>query len=295
MDGIVNVNKPLGMTSHDVVSRLRRILNIKKIGHTGTLDPDAKGVLPMCIGKGTKLSEELSAKEKQYLAEITFGITTATQDISGEVLTRSEMPVSKEEAEAAILSFIGEIEQIPPMYSAIKIGGKKLYELAREGKTVEREPRRVTIFDIKIEEIDEENRKARFLVDCSKGTYIRTLCNDIGEKLGCGAVMSALTRTKSGSFALKDAYTLEKIEEMALCGDFSFLTPIDKVLSRYERVVLAEKNSKRLCNGIPVRLAGVKSGTVFRAYDESGRFLALCQKEEEAVKVIRAFYGEASK
>ena len=143
MDGIINVNKPLGITSHDVVYRLRKILGIKKIGHTGTLDPDAEGVLPMCIGRGTKLAEELTAKEKQYLAELTLGITTDTQDISGTVLSEAEVTVSEEEVRDAIMSFVGEIDQIPPMFSAIKVGGKKLYELAREGKTVEMPPRRV--------------------------------------------------------------------------------------------------------------------------------------------------------
>ncbi len=295
MDGVINVNKPLGMTSHDVVSRLRRILNMKKIGHTGTLDPDAEGVLPMCVGKGTKLTDELTAKEKQYLAELTLGLTTDTQDISGEVLKTDLVTATKSEIEKAIMTFVGDIEQIPPMYSAIKVNGRKLYELAREGKTVDMPPRPVTIFNIEIKEIDEENHKVRFLVDCSKGTYIRTLCHDIGEKLGCGGVMSALKRTKSGRFKIEDTFALEQIEEMAQNEDFSFLTAVDEVLSDYERVVLAEKNSTRLCNGIKIKIAGVQEGTVFRAYDEQGKFLALCKIEEGEVKVKRAFYGEAPK
>ncbi len=295
MDGIVNVNKPLGMTSHDVVSRLRRILNMKKIGHTGTLDPDAEGVLPMCIGKGTKLAEELTAKEKQYLAELTLGIVTDTQDISGEVLKTFEINVTPNEIESAIMSFVGDIEQIPPMYSAIKVNGRKLYELAREGKTIEMPPRRVNIQSIEILEIDEKNHKVRFLVDCSKGTYIRTLCNDIGEKLGCGGAMSALKRTKSGNFRIEDAYTIEQIEEMSSREDFSFITGIDEVLSHYEKVVLAEKNSRRLCNGIEIKIAGIEEGMTFRAYDEQGKFLALCKNEDGRVKVTRAFYGEAPK
>ncbi len=293
MDGIINVNKPLGITSHDVVSRLRRILNMKKIGHTGTLDPDAEGVLPMCIGRGTKLAEELSAKEKQYLAELTLGIVTDTQDISGEVIKTFDVTATKAEIEDAVMSFVGNIEQIPPMYSAIKVNGKKLYELAREGKTLEMPPRPVTIFGIEIKEIDEENHKVKFLVDCSKGTYIRTLCNDIGARLNCGGVMSALKRTKSGKFSIENSFTLEEIEKMAEKGDFSFLIPVDEVLSDYEKIVLADKNAFRLCNGIKIRIAGIEDGAVFRAYDEQGRFLALCQMENGNVAVKRAFYGEA--
>ncbi len=295
MDGVVNVNKPLGITSHDVVYKLRKILNIKKIGHTGTLDPDAEGVLPMCVGRGTKLAEELTAKEKQYLAQLTLGIVTDTQDISGEVLKTYPVTASEEEIREAVMSFVGDIEQIPPMYSAIKVNGKKLYELAREGKTIEMPPRPVTIYSIEIKELDLENKKVSFLVDCSKGTYIRTLCHDIGEKLGCGGVMSALKRTKSGRFHIDDAYTIQQIEEMAQKEDFSFITPVDEVLSTYDKVVLADRNAYRMCNGIPIRLAGIAEGTIFRAYDEQGKFLALCQIQEEGVKVLRAFYGEAPK
>ncbi len=295
MDGVINVNKPTGITSHDVVYRLRKILNMKKIGHTGTLDPDACGVLPMCIGRGTKLADELCAKEKQYVAELTLGLVTDTQDISGEILERNAVLLTKVEIENAIMSFVGNIEQIPPMYSAIKLNGRKLYELAREGKTVEMPPRPVTIDKIEILKIDEKMGKAKFSVDCSKGTYIRTLCHDIGRKLGCGGVMSSLKRTKSGRFLIDSAYTLEQIEEMAKREDFSFVVSVDDVLSEYERVVLAEKNSFRLCNGVPVRLAGVEDGKIFRAYNEQKQFLALCQMENEKVKVLRSFFGEVPK
>ncbi len=295
MDGIINVNKPLGITSHDVVYRLRKILGIKKIGHTGTLDPDAEGVLPMCIGRGTKLAEELTAKEKQYLAELTLGIVTDTQDISGEVLKRNEVSLSEEEIRDAIMSFVGDIEQIPPMYSAIKVDGKKLYELAREGKTVELAPRPVTIFGIDIQSVDLGPDKVTFLVDCSKGTYIRTLCHDIGKKLGCGGVMSALKRTRSGDFKIEDAFTLEEIEEKAKNNDFSFLIGIDEVLSHYDKVVLADRNARRLCNGIEVKLSGIEDEKIIRVYDEQGKFLALCTIFSGKVKVLRAFYGEAPK
>ena len=295
MNGIVNVNKPTGITSHDVVYRLRKILNIKKIGHTGTLDPDAEGVLPMCVGKGTKIADELTAKEKQYLAELTLGITTDTQDISGKVLKTRAVTSSREEIANAIMSFVGEIEQIPPMYSAIKVNGRKLYELAREGKTVEMPPRAVTVYNIEIMDIDTVNNKVIFLVDCSKGTYIRTLCHDIGEKLGCGGVMSKLKRTRSGDFRIEESYALEQIEEMAKRGDFSFLKSIDSALSKYEKVVLADKNAKRLCNGVKIKVAGIPEGTIFRAYDEQKTFLALCRADGNQVKILRAFFGEEPK
>lgn len=290
MDGIVNVNKPIGITSHGVVYRLRKILNMKKIGHTGTLDPDAEGVLPMCIGKGTKIAEELTAKEKQYLAELTLGVVTDTQDMSGEVLETKEVSATVQEIEDAVMSFVGEIMQTPPMYSAIKIGGKKLYELAREGKTAEIPPRPVTIHKIEIKNI--ENNKVTFLVDCGKGTYIRTLCHDIGQKLGCGGAMSALKRTRSGDFCIEDSYTLEQIAEMAEREDFSFLKSIDSALSKYDRLVLADKNAKKLCNGVPVRIAGLEDGKVFRVYDEEKKFLALSKAEEGYLKTVRAFFGE---
>ncbi|MBR2916410.1 MAG: tRNA pseudouridine(55) synthase TruB, partial [Clostridia bacterium] len=274
---------------------LRKILNIKKIGHTGTLDPDAEGVLPMCIGRGTKLAEELTAKEKQYLAELTLGIVTDTQDISGEILESYDVSLGEEEIKSAIMSFVGDIEQIPPMYSAIKVDGKKLYELAREGKNVELAPRPVTIFNIEILNIDITNKKVEFLVDCSKGTYIRTLCHDIGKKLGCGGVMSALKRTRSGNFKIENAFSLEEIEDMANNNDFSFLIGIDEVLSHYDKVILADRNAKRLCNGITVTLNGIEDDKIFRVYDEQGKFLALCTISGGKVKVLRAFYGEAPK
>lgn len=295
MDGIINVYKPTGITSHDVVYKLRKILGIRKIGHTGTLDPDAEGVLPMCVGRGTKLARELTARDKQYEAELTLGIVTDTQDISGTVLSRKDVSLSKEEIEKAVMSFVGEIEQIPPMYSAIKHNGRKLYELAREGKNVEVPPRKVKVFDIKLTKISDDCKKAEFLVDCSKGTYIRTLCNDIGERLGCGGVMSALRRTKSGRFSIENSYTIGQIEEMVSENNFSFMTGIDEILSCYEKVVLAEKNSIRLCNGIKISVAGLSDGTVFRAYNETGKFLALCSVENGMVKVEKAFYGEEPK
>ncbi len=293
MDGIVNVNKPLGITSHDVVYRLRKILNIKKIGHTGTLDPEASGVLPMCIGKGTKLAEYLTAADKQYLATLKLGAFTDTQDATGEVLESFEVNVTEEQVCDTVKKFIGEIQQIPPMFSAIKIDGKKLYELAREGKTVEREARTIMIHDIEIKKIDLDNNMVEMLVDCSKGTYIRTLCNDIGEALGCGGHMSALCRTKSGRFNIDKAFTLEQIEQMATKDDFSFLTPVGEALPEYDRITLADRNSQRVRNGIKIRVEGLTEGETYRVFDEKNEFLALAKQENGEFKIIKSFYGGA--
>ncbi len=293
MDGIINVNKPLGITSHDVVYRLRRILGIKKIGHTGTLDPDASGVLPMCIGKGTKLAEYLTAKDKQYLAGMKLGAFTDTQDASGEIIESFEVSVTEEEIRDAVKNFIGDIMQIPPMYSAIKIDGKKLYELAREGKTVEREPRQVTVSNIEIKNIDVSNAQVEMLVDCSKGTYIRTLCNDIGAALGCGGYMTALCRTKSGRFDIKDSFTLDEIEEMVKEKDFSFMVSVGEALPEYEKIVLADRNAQRVRNGIKISVEGLIMDEIYRVFDEQGEFLALAQQTENGFTIIKSFYGGA--
>ena len=291
MDGIINVNKPTGMTSHDVVYRLRHILGVKKIGHTGTLDPDASGVLPMCVGKATKLADYLTATDKQYRAELSLGAFTDTQDASGEVLERFDVNVTEKQMRDVLCEFVGEIEQIPPMYSAIKINGKKLYELAREGKTVERTPRRITVRGITLEKFDAAQGKAVMTVDCSKGTYIRTLCNDIGARLGCGGYMSALERTRSGRFSIEDAYTLERIESMAADGDLGFMIKIGDALAEYEKVILAEKNAYRMCNGIRIFVDGLENDKIYRAFDEKGCLLALIKCGKGGVEVVKAFYG----
>ena len=291
MDGVININKPAGMTSHDVVSRLRKILNIKKIGHTGTLDPDATGVLPMCVGRGTKLSEMLMSSEKQYRAGLTLGVSTDTQDSSGTILSQRQVSVGEAEIRDVISRFIGELEQIPPMYSAIKVEGKKLYELAREGKEIEREPRKVTIYNIGIESINLDKNLIEMTVDCSKGTYIRTLCNDIGEALGCGGHMSALTRTRSGRFEIENTVTLEEIEQRAQENDFGFITPLEEVLVEYRKVILAEKNAWRVRNGIKTSVAGVCEGEIYRIFDEQGNFLALAKQENGSFAMLKTFFG----
>lgn len=211
--GIVNINKPIGRSSAFVVAVVRRITKIKKVGHTGTLDPLATGVLPICIGReSTRLADTVMQGTKEYLATIELGKTTTTQDSEGEVLAEKEVKVTDEELRDIIMSFVGEISQIPPMYSAIKVNGKKMYELARQGVEVERKPRTVTIYNIDIREINLPY--AEISVTCSKGTYIRTLCADIGEKAGCGGYMKSLVRTKSGRFHIEDSITLEEFETL---------------------------------------------------------------------------------
>ncbi len=292
LNGIINVYKPKGMTSHDVVSRLRRILGIKKVGHTGTLDPDAEGVLPICVGRATKAADMLTASDKQYIAEVTLGSQTDTQDSSGTVINSAEVNVTQSDIESSAMKFIGDIEQIPPMYSAIKIGGKKLYELARENKTVERSPRRIHISDIRITEFNLENNRFKMAVDCSKGTYIRTLANDIGEDLGCYAHMSGLVRTKSGRFDVSDTHTIESISEKFESHNLSFLTPVDKVLDEYKKLYIHDKAAVMVMNGVKVRgPKGVIDGEVYRVYDLNGRFLTLSQCEEGRLKILKTFFA----
>lgn len=248
MNGIINIYKEAGFTSFDVVAKMRGILKIKKIGHTGTLDPDATGVLPVCIGNGTKLVELLADHDKEYIAELMLGVATDTQDMSGTILKEHAVDVTKEEVESTILSFVGDYMQVPPMYSALKVNGKKLYELAREGKEVERKARKVTFHEIEILSVELPIVKIR--VVCSKGTYIRTLCNDIGEKLGCYGAMKSLMRTRVGAFDIKDAITLKELEAYRDAGTVETLViSPDKVFEHLPAVYAKPEFCKMLDNG----------------------------------------------
>ena len=292
MDGVIIINKPTGQTSHNLVGFTRRLFNIKKVGHTGTLDPDASGVLPVCIGRGTKAADMLTASDKAYRAQFILGMTTDTLDASGEILTEQPVKVSKEQIEETIKGFIGEIYQIPPMFSAIKKDGKKLYELAREGITIDREKRKVSIFDIKICEIDMENYAITMDVSCSKGTYIRTLCEDIGMALGCGAYMNTLVRTKSAGFTVEECYPPEELLEMKKNGTLeSIVIPVDKLFSDYEEVVLDAFLSAKAKNGIPIRKKGYKEGKLYRIYNENHDFLCISQYRESAFYLEKAFWN----
>ena len=285
MDGIILIDKPLGKTSHDMVYFVRRLTGIKKVGHTGTLDPDATGVLPVCIGKATKVCDMLTSSDKRYIAEMILGKTTDTQDASGNILSESEVNVSCEDIKRIISEFIGEIEQIPPMFSAIKKDGKKLYELARQGITIEREPRKITVHSIDVIEIDLAENRVVIDVGCSKGTYIRTLCEDIGNKLGCGAYMNSLRRTSSGGFGIEECHTLDElnsINEKGMLDDV--IIPIESVFSGYEAVILDERLSSMHKNGIKIRRKGLIEGQLYRVYDSDKSFLSVsCYNGTELV------------
>ena len=277
INGIINVYKEKGFTSHDVVAKLRGIVGQRKIGHTGTLDPDATGVLPVCLGRATKVCDLLTDKDKIYEAVMLLGRVTDTQDTSGEVLKETDTRSLTEEAVVeAIKSFEGEYDQMPPMYSALKVNGKKLYELAREGKVVERKTRRVNIFSINIKSIDLP--RVTMEVHCSKGTYIRTLCNDIGEKLGVGGCMEELIRTKVSRFEIKDAVKLSDLQSLKDEGRLkSVVLPVDEIFEDYKKVVLDDVQVKLAYNGnpMPYKVLSIDTGKKIRAYDKNGNFIGL--------------------
>lgn len=300
MDGIINVYKEQGFTSHDVVAKLRGILHMKKIGHTGTLDPDAVGVLPVCLGKGTKVCELITDWNKTYEAVMLLGTTTDTQDTSGSVLEVKEVDVDERKLVEVIASFEGEYDQIPPMYSALKVDGKKLYELAREGKVVERKARKVKIESIRINEmnLEDEQKTVTFTVTCSKGTYVRTLCHDIGELLGCGACMQHLTRTRVGQFNVDDSLTLNQVAALVLKGEFAEkLVSVDSLFN-YEHITVGEEHNKLLYNGnaLPVlsvmtqEQAAYADGEKFCVYDAKGEFIGIYQCDRDVLKLIKMFY-----
>ena len=292
-NGILNVRKEKGFTSHDVVAKLRGILRQKKIGHTGTLDPAAEGVLPVCLGSATKLVEFLTYRSKTYRAVLLLGVETDSQDMTGTVLTTREVRCSEDEVRAAAQSFVGGYDQIPPMYSAKKQGGKKLVDLARQGITVERPARRVDISDICFEEISLPRAVMR--VDCGKGTYIRTLCHDIGETLGCGGAMEALLRTRVGNFRLEDAYTLSELEAAMQAGEIeNRIVSIEDCLGLYPaRKALPEADAK-LRNGNAVGESVVSGetdddGALVRLYLSDGSFVGLFQKRGGQYRAEKMF------
>ena len=253
MDGIIIVNKPAGFTSQDVVAKLRGICKMKRIGHTGTLDPDATGVLPVCLGKACRLCDMLTDRDKEYIAELLLGVETDTLDMSGQILREDKEKAGKLTEDAvrtAIMSFVGEYDQTPPMYSAIKINGKKLYELAREGVEVERKKRRISIKELEITDMDIPT--VGFRVVCSKGTYIRSLCSDIGEKLECGGSLKSLIRSRSGEFTLKEAHTLEELQMLKDEERLSeVMLPTDYVFKDLPLVHIKEPSEKLINNGNP--------------------------------------------
>lgn len=300
MNGIIIVNKEKGFTSHDVVAKLRGILHTKKIGHTGTLDPDATGVLPVCIGKATKVCDLLTEKEKTYEAVIRFGLTTDTLDMTGTVLEEKPVHFTKDQLVETLAAFTGEIDQIPPMYSAIKVNGKKLYELARKGQVVERKPRKVTIYELELLSENLSENECTIRVRCSKGTYIRSLCQDIGEALGCGAAMKALVRTGVGRFQIGQALTLSQIEDTCRCQNpESLLLTVDSVFDQYRSCQVSEKAKRFLKNGNLVDASfcdtgekGPEDGENFRMYGFDGDFYAIYhyEKKDGMFHIVKMFH-----
>jgi len=279
--GILLVNKPSGCTSHDVVNKVRKAYNTKKVGHTGTLDPMATGLLLVLVGRAVKASEYLLAGEKTYIAGIKFGITTDSQDTTGKTLSEcAELP-TKEAFESVISAYVGNIKQVPPMYSALKVGGKKLCDLAREGVTLELEPRDITIKYIKL--IDFDGESAKFQVRCSHGTYIRTLCHDMGKALGCGAVMSSLHRICVDKFSVSDSVTLEEIENMDVDAKISRLLPVESAFEEYPVVHLPPFYARLFVNGNEIYQKKIGTahpvGQKLRVYVEN-EFVALAEVRE---------------
>lgn len=288
--GIINVYKEPGYTSHDVVARLRGILRQKKIGHTGTLDPAAEGVLPVCLGMGTRLCDMLADRTKTYEAVLLLGLTTDTQDTTGRILTEDPegvLALSEEQVREAVLSFLGDYNQIPPMYSALKVDGKKLYELARAGREVERKPRPVQILDLSIQEISLP--RVRMTVTCSKGTYIRTLCYDIGSRLGCGGAMEHLIRTRVDRFCAEDSLRLDEIEALRDQGRVEErICTIEEALEAYPALRALPEGDKALRNGNPCfkqQLSqvpeGRRTGDRYRMYSSQGTFMGVYEYQEE--------------
>ena len=284
MNGIVIIDKPAEWTSQDVTARLRRVFGTRRIGHGGTLDPMATGVLPVFVGRATRGVEFFEHAEKTYETELLLGVATDTEDTTGTVLTRREVSVTQEELTEVLERFRGEIMQIPPMYSALKVNGQKLCDLARKGRQVERQPRPVTIHELTL--LSRDGDALRLRVRCSKGTYIRTLCADIGEALGCGGCMQALRRTQAGEYAIAEAVPLQQLLESPEPG--TYLRDVDTMFRGYPGVKLTANQEKRCRNGnafsVPL------SGGTYRAYSQSGEFLMLAKVEDGVMSTIKSFF-----
>lgn len=294
--GIICVNKPQGFTSFDVIAKMRGILKMKRLGHAGTLDPMATGVLPVFAGRATKACDILPDRDKTYEAGFRFGITTDTQDVTGTVTKERPAKVTTEQLENVLESFRGEIMQVPPMYSAVSVGGKRLYELARQGREIEREARAVTIYCLEITEFDETEQSGILKVSCSKGTYIRTLINDIGEALGCGGIMTSLVRTAACGFTLSDCVTLEQLQETANSGGSftEFVRPIESVFEGFPSVKLSPAQERMYRNGVKLSLDRIKisgNGDTVKVYGNGGFIgTALPDRENGILRVHKNFY-----
>lgn len=287
MNGIILVDKPQDWTSHDVVAKLRGVLHERRIGHSGTLDPLATGLLVVFVGRATRAVEFAEADSKEYITGLHLGVSTDTQDITGNIVASSGALPDEAALREAIGRFIGDIEQIPPMYSAIKIGGKKLYELARRGESVERAPRKITVSAIDIAGRDGDDYILN--ISCSKGTYVRTLCSDIGEALGCGACMSSLRRTRAGVFSTDEAHSLADIEAAAREGRLSdIILPVDTLFAPFPKLTVSQSAAKRLKNGNIIKISAEDGD--YRVYSDPEEFLLLGRVEGGKLKTIKSFY-----
>lgn len=286
MNGILLVDKPQDWTSHDVVAKLRGVFGERRIGHSGTLDPLATGLLVVFLGRATKAVEFSEAAEKEYVAHLRLGMETDTQDITGSVIGTFDSVPARAEVETVLRQFCGEIEQIPPMYSAIKINGQKLYDIARRGGEVERRPRRITIHELSL--LGEESGEYVLRIRCSKGTYIRTLCHDIGQALGCGGVMTALRRTRVGAYDVQNAYSVAALSQMERDAAESLLLPLDSVFSDYEAVNLSPENEAHCRNGRGFSL-DVPDGQ-YRLYGADEQFLMFADVQSGMVRAMKRFY-----
>lgn len=291
--GLIPVFKPEGWTSFDVVAKLRGILHIRRLGHAGTLDPMAVGVLPVFVGKATKACDILPDSDKAYEAGFRLGVVTDTQDITGKVLSESSAPAARGDAENALAAFRGEIMQIPPMYSAVKVGGKKLYELAREGKEVEREPRKVTVYELELTDYDEASREGKLFVSCSKGTYIRTVIHDLGAALGCGGAMTSLCRVRAAGFELSECFTLEEIAAKPVD---EVLMPLERAFESFMKVKLDLRCTGMYKNGVKLSSAQVGLGRDFAGdfcvFGAEGELLGIARldRDKDEIRAVRNFY-----
>ena len=287
-NGILVIDKSAGWTSQDVAAKLRGVFHDRRVGHGGTLDPMATGVLPVFIGRATRAAEFLESAEKEYVAGLRLGVVTDTQDTSGTVLETNSVCVTRAQLEAALRQFLGPIEQIPPMYSAIKINGQKLYELARRGQEVARRPRSITIHALEL--LEGEGADWTIRVRCSKGTYVRTLCHDLGRALGCGGCMSSLRRTRAGSFTLAQAVTMQQVLDFAAGQDpQQLLMPVDAVFAAHPPLIVTLGQAAKLKNGAQVKDWQFQPGT-YRVYAEDGEFLLLGRVEGGVLTTIKSFF-----
>ncbi len=287
-NGILVIDKPAGWTSQDVAAKLRGVFHERRVGHGGTLDPMATGVLPVFVGRATRAAEFLESAEKEYIAGLRLGITTDTQDTTGTTLTEQPVQVTRAQLEDTLRRFLGPQEQIPPMYSAVKIGGQKLYELARRGQEVARRPRAITIHELELS--DGSGADYTLRVRCSKGTYVRTLCHDIGQAFGCGGCMSSLRRTAAGSFTLQQAVTMQQVLDFAAQHDpQQLLLPVDAIFAKHPALIVTLQQAAKLKNGAQIKDWQFADG-IWRVYAEDGEFLLLGQVQNHILTTIKSFF-----